>query len=429
MLLSFSFKGFKSFKEEACLDLRPSMVRDLKYSLLNDEYNSKEAKALSCAVVYGPNSAGKTNILKALNFFKNIVTSRTVDSIKDSFLATNIHLEKPVISFSISFIHNSTLFDYSVSLTLKSVLTLGAETDNKVLDEKLSVNNKPIFERNEEKVMVNEKNAADFVNIVSKDFDINKMASQIFQKNTLFISSGFKEYLSISLYNNFINWFEDYLVVFDNPSSVFIQINESDDKSKINKLNNFSSSIINTVTDTDHMVRYSKVNGKDNFVPYSEINSNDKRIGVPSSAFESRGSNRLLNILPIVGQTLAMGGVLAIDEADTSVHPTIISNIIGIFHNPKINTNNAQLIITTHNPLYLQKSILRRDEIYFVENEKGEGSELYSLSDFKTSGPGSVRNTSDYISNYFINKYGGIKYVDLSDAVTKFIKDIKSDSK
>ena len=89
-------------------------------------------------------------------------------------------------------------------------------------------------------------------------------------------------------------------------------------------------------------------------------------------------------------------------------------NLISVFHNDEINTKGAQLIFNTHNPIFLNNAILRRDEIKFIDKEN-EGSIHYSLSDFGTSGKGGVRNTEDYMKNYFINKYGAIKDIDFSD--------------
>ena len=108
------------------------------------------------------------------------------------------------------------------------------------------------------------------------------------------------------------------------------------------------------------------------------------------------------------------GATLAIDELDASIHPMAIMNIINIFHNDEINKKGAQLIFNTHNPIFLNNSLLRRDEIKFVDKEEN-GSIHYSLSDFKTNGEKGVRNTEDYMKNYFINKYGAIKNIDFSD--------------
>lgn len=81
------------------------------------------------------------------------------------------------------------------------------------------------------------------------------------------------------------------------------------------------------------------------------------------------------------------------------------------------------MIFNTHNPIYLNNSIFRRDEIKFVErNKETKSSILYSLSDFKTNGKVSVRNTTDYMKNYFINRYGAIEDIDFSDIIKKIIK-------
>ena len=104
------------------------------------------------------------------------------------------------------------------------------------------------------------------------------------------------------------------------------------------------------------------------------------------------------------------------DELDASINPMIIISLINIFHDEQINKNGAQLIFNTHNPIFLNKNIVRRDEIKFVEkNDTTRVSELYALSDFGTSGEGSVRKNEDYLKNYYTNKYGAIKFIDLSE--------------
>ena len=75
-------------------------------------------------------------------------------------------------------------------------------------------------------------------------------------------------------------------------------------------------------------------------------------------------------------------------------------NIINIFHNDEINIHHAQLIFNTHNPIFLDASLFRRDEIKFVErDEKTNQSVQYSLSDFRTAD--GIRKGEDYMSNYF----------------------------
>lgn len=118
------------------------------------------------------------------------------------------------------------------------------------------------------------------------------------------------------------------------------------------------------------------------------------------------------------------------DEMDASLHPMIVMNIITLFHNDEVNINRAQIIFNTHNPIYLNRKLLRRDEIKFVERDKyTKSSCLYALSDFKTNGELSVRKTSDYMKNYFVNRYGAIENIDFTDIVMELISDEKSRNK
>ena len=109
----------------------------------------------------------------------------------------------------------------------------------------------------------------------------------------------------------------------------------------------------------------------------------------------------------------------------------IVMNIISAFHNDEINLKKAQLIFNTHNPIFLNSQIFRRDEIKFVEKEKEtKSSILYSLSDFKTNGNTPVRNTTDYMRNYFINRYGAIENIDFSDIFKEIVEgSIKNEEK
>lgn len=108
------------------------------------------------------------------------------------------------------------------------------------------------------------------------------------------------------------------------------------------------------------------------------------------------------------------------DEFDASIHPMALMNIINIFHNDEINIHHAQLIFNTHNPIFLDASLFRRDEIKFVErDEKTNQSVQYSLSDFRTAD--GIRKGEDYMSNYFVNRYGAITDVDFAPILEEIV--------
>ena len=107
---------------------------------------------------------------------------------------------------------------------------------------------------------------------------------------------------------------------------------------------------------------------------------------LPAEVFESYGTIRFINEFPLVILALLTGGTLVMDEFDASIHPMTLMNIINIFHNDEVNRNGAQLIFNTHNPIFLDATLLRRDEIKFVERDETTGNSIhYALSDFKTA--------------------------------------------
>ena len=103
-----------------------------------------------------------------------------------------------------------------------------------------------------------------------------------------------------------------------------------------------------------------------------------------------------------------------------------LMNIINIFHNDEINKKHAQLIFNTHNPIFLNANMFRRDEIKFVERaDDTHCSSHYSLSDFGTSGKGGVRKNEDYMKNYFVDRYGAIKDIDFTPIFETLLMDRK----
>ena len=131
--------------------------------------------------------------------------------------------------------------------------------------------------------------------------------------------------------------------------------------------------------------------------------------------FESSGSNRALNISGSVVKSLKAGGVLIIDEVEAFMHPIMTLSLIELFMNPESNPNRTQLIFSTHDTNLLNYLKLRRDQVYFMEKNKWESSELFSLSDFKhRNAEGeevSERWDSDKEKRYIEGRYGAIPFL------------------
>ena len=127
---------------------------------------------------------------------------------------------------------------------------------------------------------------------------------------------------------------------------------------------------------------------------------------------ESSGTMKLIDFVVIFAHLFAVGGSLIIDEFDSSLHPEIVKGIIALFNDSTVNTKGTQLIFTTHNPIYLNKEMFRRDQIFFVEKDRfNYQSTLYTLTDF---GSEEVRNDENYLINYFKGKYCSMSFIDFS---------------
>jgi AAA15 family ATPase/GTPase len=124
-----------------------------------------------------------------------------------------------------------------------------------------------------------------------------------------------------------------------------------------------------------------------------------------SLADESKGTENLFLLAPILMKALSTGETVVIDEIERSLHPLLVKHIIGYFNDPDINPSNAQLIFNTHNLELMSLDIFRRDQIYFVDKSGKTGaSELYSLDEF------SVRAEENIKKGYLLGRFGAISF-------------------
>ena len=70
MLIQFSFKNYKSFKEEATLDLSATKMTEFSERVVT----IGSEKILPVAAIYGANASGKSNIYNAFGYMSNYVS-------------------------------------------------------------------------------------------------------------------------------------------------------------------------------------------------------------------------------------------------------------------------------------------------------------------------------------------------------------------
>lgn len=131
------------------------------------------------------------------------------------------------------------------------------------------------------------------------------------------------------------------------------------------------------------------------------------RIGEGSGSFllpfdqQSKGVKKIYCLVGTVLVSLSQGHLIMLDELETSIHPHLARMIVDLFQDSRVNTGKSQLLFTTHDTSLLDQTLLRRDQIWFVEKEEGS-SRLYSLLEF------SPRKDADLETGYLRGRYGAI---------------------
>ena len=432
MLLEFSAKNYKSFREKLVFSMMPSAKKGLDYSIMTQEGGNKQHKGLCSAVIYGPNAAGKTNIIGAMETFKSIVVRGHIrnDNSQPQYSFDNQasnHLElipffsskqEEPVEFGIKFVERGLYFDYSFVMQIGKFME--EKASRSIVKECLIVNDKPIFVRAKTIEIINLQHISAYLN--DKDViknNITALASSGLNPDELFLVNGFKTLISKELVSIFLGWILNKFLIFYRGDR--LRSNPDVQSSKEGELigNKLTDAALKEFGSNSRGIGFTKV--KDRSIPFSLLGENAEII-IPSDVFESYGTMRFLNEFPIILDTLAYGYTLVIDEFDASLHPMALMNIINIFHNDEINKYHAQLIFNTQNPIFLNNNLYRRDEIHFVDiDPKTHISKHYTLADFMTSSSGS-RSTSDFMSNYFVNRYGAIRNIDFSNIVQEYQK-------
>ena len=125
-------------------------------------------------------------------------------------------------------------------------------------------------------------------------------------------------------------------------------------------------------------------------------------LAVPMPFFlESHGTRQFLKLFPLISDSLATGSIAIIDELDAAIHSMILPEIIGWFHDPVRNPNNAQLWMSCHNVSLLEE--LSKDEIVFCEKDRHGRTDIYCLNDVKA-----VRRDDNYYKKYLGGTFGAV---------------------
>ena len=393
MLIRFSFKNFKSFKNENCLDMEATSLKEHEYNVAkidNGEY-------LKVAAIYGANASGKTNVLQAFDYMKKRILvsddSKKNSPIDEENIYSFMINEEPIALEVEILAKNNKIYKYGFELLKDNIIS-------EWLYEKRVNKFYSIFERENNNVTMKTNKIAGLSNIDEKTLFLN-IYSKIDKDNEDFANVYY--WFMNSNYLDLGN--PDFEGIIDKRVSFKILTDKNYKKELLKFIKTFDAGIedINTIPDSVEAVKNN--NGiVDIKVTHKGENGEEKALPF---YLESNGTRKMFYLFDFFMDALKNGMILFVDELDTKLHPLLTRYIINLFHNSDTNKGNGQLIYSTHDTVNLNKETFRRDEIWFAEKDKEGISTIYSLADYKINDV-KVRNDATYNKDYLSGRYGAI---------------------
>lgn len=419
MLVNFTVKNFRSFKYERTFSMEASSIKEHKESvrIVNKH------KVLPLAVIYGANSSGKSNLIKAFGCMAQIVMNSVRlnenDTIPYNPFALDETSEQNPTFFEIQFIKDNSLFRYGFEYTPKEIIS------EWLFEKRFGEKEYNLFLRSHS-----------FISISEARFKEGVGKTDLTNANRLFLSLVAQ--LKGTVSKQVMDWFANCNVLSGLDSEafegftlgMFAEKNNGVDQalaffkklqlgfnSFVVKRSTFSNDVVEKApNDIKEKIREGKI--VDTYTIHNVYNENGDIIKerlFDEFDMESEGTKKVIEMSGPIFDTLNEGRVLIVDELDAKLHPLLTRNIVLLFMNPEINKNNAQLVFATHDTNLLNLKLLRRDQIWFAEKDKCDSTDIYSLVEFKDDKGDKVRNDRNIEKDYIAGRYGAIPFIGRMD--------------
>jgi len=391
MLIDFTIKNFLSYKDETSLILtKINSYEELdKHNTIDINRNFELLKSIA---IYGSNGGGKTNLITAMKFMKNVIHNSFVESMRkdsergrsDIFFKLNTETINRPSLFEVTFSKNDIIYRYGFEILKNQIVSewLYKKVKTEVL----------LFERELDNFKINQNGFSEG----------DKYYKEV--KNDVLFLSHLGQYKDTPISSEVIKWFFDLNVISGLDDEHYKHatkelLKESTSFKKWLSLATKFLDISNIeLTDKDKLITFHNL--------YDENNIIVDTISFDLELDESDGTRKLIYLLGAVYDSISNGKILFVDELNSKLHPNLTVKLIAFFH--EFNKNNAQLIFTAHDPTILDKQILRRDQVWFVDKNRNGISELYPMSDFKSS---ELRKTSDFRKKYLNSDFGAAESI------------------
>ena len=450
MLIRFFIENFLSFNEQSEFSMIKGRARKYSNHVIK---SNNQLSVLKSAVLYGANASGKTNFVRALDFVKNFV-------VKGKQPEEPILIEK--FKFDKKSLERPSCFQIEIYLENQFYL-YGFQVDyERVVEEWLyEIKGKKevlLFSRKAQKNEESKLSLGDSLKLSKRDKQFIEFVGKGTPSNQLFLTES--NHRNVKYFTKPYEWFRDVLQIifpyskydgieffFEEQSKIkdlilkiikYFDVGISDiilEKFKVEQdFKDIPEEVISVlkkglkrndmkmILSSPRKDRYMILSSprKDRYIVSKDKNEDliaqrliSKHKMKESDEYatlklgeESEGTQRIMDLLPILISFLPVGNVFVIDEIERSLHPLLVKRFINLFLSPRFGGNlKQQLITTTHESNLLDLELLRRDEIWFVEKNQYQESCLYSLEEFKP------RYDKDIQKGYLNGRFGAIPFI------------------
>jgi AAA15 family ATPase/GTPase len=419
MLLEFTVGNFLSFRDKKTISFNATAVKEyVDTNLIHTERHT----LLKGGVIYGANSSGKSNLIKAMSTMRRLVLqaferSSTSELEVTPFLLQVENEDQPSF-FEVLFLINDIRYRYGFEVDNESVKAEWLFEAKKHVE-------KPLFMRENDGIEV------------MKGFNEGKDLEEKTRDNALFLAVV--DQFNGRTAKSIMAWFDNFVTIsglsherytgvtfglLDNEdTNQLLQdfYNTADlgfDRVKLIKKEFDLSKLPKDMPESIMQELSTKLQGKTMVnarTMHKKYDIHNKIVGsveFDMDSQESSGTNKVFNISGPVFDVLKDGGVLVVDELDASLHPLLTLAVTKLFNSKEHNPKDAQLIFATHDTNLLSYGNYRRDQIYFVEKDQYGASDLYSLVEYKEEGAiKSIRKDRSFEKDYIQGRYGAIPFI------------------
>ena len=440
MLLKYLVKNYKSIAHPIEYSMFPANENiDNKYVVTINTIQGPW-KVLRRGVLLGPNASGKSNFIQSLDFARNFIVEAQKSGSKTGivqFKGEFADIGKDS-TFQFMFYKNENVYEYGFTLDTYRVseewlMILDQNTfkpifqritsDNDVTSVELSSylgrkNSKKrrLAELLMETLKKNQRNQLFLYKLSENGFSFAEDIMDWFYKIQIIFPSSKVHMLEMRLMQNedFARFLSSKLIKYDTGIHKIFAQTKKVQLAQLLKDMDISQEIIDEISEK----REGLVNIKGRLFIFNEENGEpmlfemilEHSLAGKSFPFhkdeESDGTQRLLDLLPVLFGLTSKSSVFFIDEIDRCLHTKLTKTFITDFI---ADEHKNQVIFTAHDVSLINLEALAQDEIWFIEKNRMGESYLKPFSDYAVS-----CDTTDGYSNvksYLAGRFGAIPVI------------------